>query len=132
MSATGILKQVGNDFLEVGTLVNVAFVLAVPYEEVDDDGNVVGPEDLTGFDIVLELMTGPPDAPGAVVLTWNQTPAAHGVITLDAPNGLATLSFAAMSAVTLPPADYSFRWKKMLAGVCVDRSFYGRWRHRTA
>ena len=132
-NSVGVLKQVANDFLEIGSLAGVGFVWPVLYETLDANGNPTGPYDLTGKTFALELCEGYPESPGAVLYRFDETPADIGSVTVAAPAaGVALLRITPAGAAEIAVRDYAFRWKVTDSTGWVSSTVHGRWRHRAA
>jgi hypothetical protein len=125
-----VAQRVTNDFFWIDS--QRGFPLSIPVTYYQSDG--VTPQNLTGYEIVLELFSGwaPGNAfQGTPLLTFNQSSQSHGQIAVTPASGLAVFTFTAAGSLALGQNDvYAYRWYRKLSGVFESRTFFGRWRHR--
>lgn len=126
-----IKRVTGEDNLEVESLTGIAGSLPFTFNNIDPDGTVGDPLDISGITPRVEVTTGPPDNPGSVVVTFAESGGTAGcTITRDDPTGTFTVAMTDDAAAALAVADYSFRFLFFEGSECTDRPFYGRWLHR--
>jgi len=123
VAVSDIGEKVGANVYHALSVPGFPFSFAVAYTNADGT-----PFDLSAYSaLTCEIFTGYlSQFVGSPVLVFDQTANAWGQITKDDANGVATLL---MTAGSLPPGTYSFRWCSYVGGDLFGRDFFGRWIH---
>jgi len=121
------VTKADDDRAAIESLVNVAGSIAWQFLEP----NGTTPQDISSWTPRLEICGGIPDAPGAVVYTFS---VADGNMARNNGTATITLTLSMAAALALPAGDYAFRflWFRTSDSECLDRPFWGRWRHKLA
>lgn len=124
-----IARVVGDDFLDVETLSGVAGSLPFTFDQLDANGAVIGPLDISAITPVLEVTEGDPKNPGpAVYLTLT----IGSGITRNNATGTFTVAVTMAQMTALALGQYAFRFLFFVGAECTERPFYGRWSHLKA
>lgn len=121
------VTKADDDRAEIESLVNVAGSIAWQFFQPNGTSYL----DISAWTPRLEICGGLPEAPGAVVYTFSIL---AGNMTRDDATAKITLTFTMAAALALPAGDYAFRflWFRTSDSECLDRPFWGRWRHKLA